>query len=77
VLFDPPQRAGYCDRCKKKLVVRSDSRPSVVAHRLDVYERQTRPIIAYFKRQRRYHYTAVNGEWAKEKINKFILKKIS
>jgi adenylate kinase len=48
VVFDPPARAGQCDDCGGELFQRDDDRESTIRHRLDVYQKQTRPLIAYY-----------------------------
>jgi len=46
---NPPREEGKCDRCGGKLIRRSDDEPETIANRLDVYEEQTRPILAYYE----------------------------
>jgi adenylate kinase len=46
---NPPAVEGICDRCGGKLVQREDDRPETIAARLDVYEKQTRPILAHYR----------------------------
>jgi len=46
----PPKEAGKCDSCGAALVQRSDDKESVVRDRLVVYERQTKPLIEYYKK---------------------------
>ena len=45
----PPPREGVCDRCGGRLETRADDRPETIAHRLEVYERQTAPLLAYYR----------------------------
>ena len=45
----PPREPGVCDLDGERLVVREDDRESVVRERLAGYERQTRPLIDYFR----------------------------
>ena len=45
----PPRVPGQCDRDGEALVVRDDDRESVVRERLDAYEKQTRPLIEFFR----------------------------
>ena len=47
----PPKVAGICDRDGGKLVQRADDRPEVVKERLAAYERQTKPLAEYYRRQ--------------------------
>jgi adenylate kinase len=44
----PPQRPGTCDRCGGRVVQRSDETPEIIERRLDVYERQTKPLIDFY-----------------------------
>jgi len=44
-----PKVAGVCDRCGTTLVTRKDDNPETVKHRLDVYQAQTLPLIAYYE----------------------------
>lgn len=45
----PPRTAGRCDKCGGELTQRSDDTREAVANRLDVYERQTAPLLAYYR----------------------------
>lgn len=47
----PPKVPGVCDRDGGKLVQRPDDRPEVVRDRLAAYERQTKPLAEYYRRQ--------------------------
>jgi len=47
----PPKVPGICDHDGGKLVQRPDDRPEVVKERLVAYERQTKPLAAYYRRQ--------------------------
>ena len=46
----PPKTADVCDVCGGKLVQRQDDRPETVRARLEVYERETAPLVAYYER---------------------------
>ena len=45
----PPKTEGVCDLDGTKLVVRDDDREEVVRERLAQYERQTQPLIEFFR----------------------------
>ena len=47
-VFDPPARQGVCDDCGGELFQRDDDQEETIRHRLDVYQQQTRPLIAYY-----------------------------
>ncbi len=48
LLFDPPKRNGACDECGGELFQRDDDKEETMRNRLDVYEKQTAPLIAYY-----------------------------
>ncbi|HEX4658571.1 MAG TPA: adenylate kinase [Streptosporangiaceae bacterium] len=48
VLFDPPSRSERCDDCGGSLFQRDDDREDTIRHRLDVYQQQTQPLIAFY-----------------------------
>ena len=48
MVFDPPKREGVCDRCGGELYQRRDDEENTVAHRLEVYEKQTAPLVDYY-----------------------------
>jgi adenylate kinase len=43
-----PRQEGVCDACGAKLVTRADDQPETIKHRLEVYEEQTAPLIAWY-----------------------------
>jgi adenylate kinase len=47
----PPKVAGRCDNDGGELVQRPDDREEVIAERLAAYERQTKPLVEYYRRQ--------------------------
>ena len=51
-----PRVAGVCDLDGAGLIVREDDREPVVRERLAAYERQTRPLIEYFRETQRRFY---------------------
>ena len=44
----PPKKEGICDTCGKELVLRDDDKPETVGNRLDVYHKQTQPLIEFY-----------------------------
>ena len=55
----PPKREGICDFCGKPLVQRKDDEPETIRKRLKVYQKQTAPLIEFYKK--RNVLRAVNG----------------
>jgi adenylate kinase len=47
--YDPPKRAGTCDRCGGDLFQRTDDREETIIARLDVYDRQTAPLSTFYR----------------------------
>ncbi len=48
VLYDPPSHPGVCDDCGGELFQRDDDKEDVIRHRLEVYNTQTAPLIAFY-----------------------------
>jgi adenylate kinase len=51
IKFNPSKIQGKCDACDGILVQRKDDTEVTVKERLDVYDRQTQPLIQYYKEQ--------------------------
>ncbi len=49
ILMNPPKKGGICDRCGSALVIRADDREDVVRTRVETYEKQTAPLIKYYR----------------------------
>jgi adenylate kinase len=47
----PPRREGVCDRCGGELYQRPDDTEATIANRLDVFQRQTESLVAYYEKQ--------------------------
>lgn len=62
VAFLPPKKADVCDRCGGQLYQREDDSETAVAKRLDVYAKQTEPLLDYY--QGRGTLARINGEGA-------------
>jgi adenylate kinase len=59
MLNKPPKAEGICDKCGGKLIHRDDDMPETIRDRLQVYDRQTRPIIDFY--EGRYPIHRVDG----------------
>lgn len=51
ILFNPPKQESICDKCGGELYQRSDDSIDTVSNRLEVYENQTAPLIAYYQKK--------------------------
>jgi adenylate kinase len=50
VTLNPPAAPGRCDRCGGQLSQRDDDREETVVARMGVYERQTAPVLAAYRK---------------------------
>jgi adenylate kinase len=62
----PPRTEGRCDKCGGALYQREDDAEGPVANRLDVYEKQTAPLLDYYRS--RGLLTRVGGEGAMDRV---------
>jgi adenylate kinase len=53
LLFQPPKREGICDRCGGTLYQRADDKEETIRTRLKEYEKQTAPLIQYYRDKKR------------------------
>lgn len=51
----PPKKEGICDVCGSELVQRSDDNEETARQRIEVYERQTSPLIDYYTEKDKLH----------------------
>lgn len=49
VKYNPPKIEGVCDLCGGSLVQRDDDKEEVVKKRLEVYRKQTQPLIEFYQ----------------------------
>jgi adenylate kinase len=49
--FNPPKKEGVCDICGGELFQRADDIEEAVMNRLDVYKKQTQPLIDYYTKK--------------------------
>jgi adenylate kinase len=51
ISFDPPKKDGVCDECGGELYQRDDDSEATMRNRLDVYDKQTAPLIEYYGKE--------------------------
>lgn len=56
----PPKKEGICDICGGTLQMREDDKPKVVKKRLEIYHRQTEPLLNYYSEKKIL--IRINGE---------------
>ena len=71
----PPTYEGICDKCNGKLIQRDDDKEEVIKERLEVYQKQTKPLTSYYTKQGKL--TEVNGEQPIPHILEDIIKTVS
>jgi adenylate kinase len=49
LLFLKPKKDMVCDKCGGPLYQRSDDTPEVIKKRIEVYEKQTQPLLEYYR----------------------------
>jgi len=49
--FDPAKVPDVCDKCGGHLYQRDDDKPEVIRARLDVFNRQTEPVLDYYRKE--------------------------
>ena len=69
VKFMPPRTDGVCDACGARLVQRDDDSEAVVRKRLDAYNRQTEPVIDYYRSQAKLQIVQVDGTQPVEQVS--------
>jgi adenylate kinase len=56
---NPPKKSGICDRCGSALTQRPDDKEEKIRVRLEVYEKETRPVLDFYQKQGKY--VKING----------------
>ncbi|MCF7824195.1 MAG: adenylate kinase [Candidatus Marinimicrobia bacterium] len=51
LVFNPPEQEGICDYDGSELIHRSDDTEATVKNRLEVYQKQTLPLIEHYNKQ--------------------------
>jgi len=58
-----PQKDGICDKCGKELIQRPDDRPETIENRLNVYQKETAPLIEFYENQGLLKRVQCEGEY--------------
>jgi adenylate kinase len=62
VKFNPPRVEGKDDATGEPLVQRDDDKEQTVRHRLEVYRKQTRPLVDYYAKAAGVKYRKISGQ---------------
>ena len=71
LVYQPPKKEGVDDITGEPLIQRDDDMPATVMHRLEVYQNETKPLVAYYKSlesKSSLEYVAVDGSQEVEKV---------
>ncbi|MCF6345393.1 MAG: adenylate kinase [Thiomicrorhabdus sp.] len=75
--YNPPKAEGKDDKTGENLVQRDDDKPEVVTERLEVYHKQTAPLIKYYQKASKetpsLRYIKVNGTLPIDQVELAIL----
>jgi adenylate kinase len=66
--------AGKCDVCGGELYQRPDDSEATVANRLDVYEKQTAPLLDYYRERKLL--AEISGEGRVDEVTRAIRKAV-
>lgn len=64
--FNKPKKEGICDNCGTPLIQRADDTIETAGSRLEVYDKQTAPLLAYYEKQNLLK--TVNGDQGLNKV---------
>jgi len=64
IKHNPPQVENHCDLDNETLIIRQDDQPESIKHRLEVFEKQTKPMINLYREQNRLEEINTNKELA-------------
>jgi len=79
VIYNPPKIEGKDDLTGEGLVQREDDKPETVKDRLEVYQKQTAPLINFYSEiseQDELKYVKVSGTSSPEEVSNEILNKL-
>lgn len=51
VKSNPPKKEGVCDKCGEPVVQRDDETEEAISNRLNVYTKQTAPLVDFYKKE--------------------------
>ena len=74
----PPKVEGICDRCGSTLTKRKDDNPETIKERLDVYHKNTEPLINFYKEENKLETIDIDiySPTTKEDTTKSAIEKI-
>ena len=70
VKFNPPKAQGRDDETGEPLILRDDDKAETVKKRLDVYRKQTRPLVDFYKAVPEVKYRKISGLGRVEEVTR-------
>ncbi|MFC1800541.1 adenylate kinase family protein [Nanoarchaeota archaeon] len=71
----PPKEEGKCDKCEAELFQRDDDQEKAILNRLEVYKKQTFPLIDFYKEKGII--ADINASTTPDEISKDCVKALS
>lgn len=77
-VLTPPKQEGICDKCGSKLYQRDDDTYEKAKNRLDVYKKETAPLVEYYEKQGVLYTTTLSQSInrMKNEVAKDVLEKL-
>ena len=75
LIFDPPTISNKCNDCSGNLYMRDDDNPETIQNRLDVYHKQTEPVIDFYHNKKMIK--EINADGSIMEIKNNILNSLS
>lgn len=71
---DPNYKSDLCNKCGGKLIVRPDDGPEAIKKRLDIYYKETEPVIKYYRQKKQL--IEIDGELSIKEVFRAIIRKL-
>ncbi|MDR2366783.1 MAG: adenylate kinase [Deltaproteobacteria bacterium] len=75
VVYSPTKKENACDKCGGEIYQRDDDKPATIQSRLDVYHKQTKPLVEWYRGQGNLR--AIDGSAAPGVVGAAITKALS
>lgn len=76
LIYNPPKVANLDDITGEALIQRDDDKEDTIIHRLEVYAKQTKPLIEYYSTKDEICYVKIDGAQDVDRIKQKILNSI-
>jgi adenylate kinase len=77
VRFNPPKEEGRDDETGEPLILRDDDKAETVKKRLDVYRRQTRPLVDFYRAVPEVKYRKISGTGRVDEVTQRALQALT